>query len=272
MPAYRPNPEWLIAAISSLNAQSYPHWQLVLSLDGEDPATLAAFEIARNTVAKDHKLILVQGQRSGITGALNRGLAACNTPYTARLDADDICRPRRLEKQIRLLENNPSLVGCGMQIQPIDEDSKPLLKRIHRYPTTPTSTVIVGAIFNTPIAHPVMMVRTDQVKNLGGYMALPCMEDYNLMARLCHYGDLTNLAETGLDYRVHKEQHSRKLRPRRCDLLDARWRFLQQLQNRHPAAVALVGLPLLLYAIGPRGEYRMRRLAHRFSTILLKRH
>jgi glycosyltransferase involved in cell wall biosynthesis len=268
MPAYKPNPAWLRATINSLNAQTYPHWQLVLSLDGDDPATLDAAHLARDTLATGHPLIVVRGQRSGITGALNRGLAACNTPYIARLDADDLCRPSRLEQQWQLLEHNPKLVACGMQIQGIDANGNALNKRLHRYPNTPTSTLLVGAIFNTPIAHPVLMVRTDQAQRIGGYHPLPCMEDYDLMARLCRHGGLTNLAEIGLDYRVHNAQHSRQVRPRRSHLLAVRWRFLQQLRRQQPAAVAFMGLPLLLYGIGPQGEYRLRRLAGRWAAAL----
>lgn len=268
MPAYRPNPTWLRATIVSLTAQTYTSWQLVLSLDGDDPDTLAAAQIAQDTLTTGHKLIVVQGERSGITGALNRGLAACNTPYTARLDADDLCRPRRLEQQWTLLEHNASLVACGMQIQGIDANSHPLTKRLHRYPTSPTATVLVGAIFNTPIAHPVLMVRTDQAQRVGGYRPLPCMEDYDLMARLCQLGGLTNLADIGLDYRVHTAQHSRQVRPRRSHLLAARWRFLQQLGRQRPLAFALLGLPLLLYTMGPQGEYRLRRLAGRWGAVL----
>jgi glycosyltransferase involved in cell wall biosynthesis len=268
MPVYQPNPEWLRATIDSLNAQTYTHWQLVLSLDGDDPATLNAADVAQDSLATGHPLIVVRGQRSGITSALNRGLAACNTPYTARLDADDLCRPSRLLQQWQLLEKEPKLVACGMQIKGIDANGNPLNKRLHRYPTTLATTLLVGAIFNTPIAHPVLMVRTDQVLRIGGYHSLPCMEDYELMARLCCHGGLLNLSEIGLYYRVHNAQHSRQVRPRRSELLAVRWTFMKQLRNQQPAAIALVGIPLLLYGIGPQGEYRLRRITGRCAAML----
>jgi glycosyltransferase involved in cell wall biosynthesis len=266
MPIYQPNPHWLKATIDSLNAQTYRHWQLILSLDGDDPSTRAAADIARTTLTPDHKLVVVQGERSGITGALNRGLAACDSTYTARLDADDLCRATRLEQQWKLLEQRRDLVACGMQIEGIDGQGHRLSTRLHRYPTTPTLTRLVGAIFNTPIAHPVLMFRTQQAKDLGGYRPLPCMEDYDLMARLGDHGGLTNLNTVGLDYRVHTRQHSRQVRPKRSHLFAARCRFLQQLIRQQPAAVALVGVPMLLYVIGPKGEYALRRVAGRWAA------
>jgi glycosyltransferase involved in cell wall biosynthesis len=268
MPVYQPNPHWLKATIDSLNAQTYRHWQLILSLDGDDPATLAAADIARKTLTTEHKLVVVQGSRSGITGALNRGLTACDSTYTARLDADDLCRATRLEQQWQLLDQHPDLMACGMQIEGIDGQGHRLSTRLHRYPTTPTLTRLVGALFNTPIAHPVLMFRTQQAKDLGGYRPLPCMEDYDLMARLGDLGGLTNLYTVGLDYRVHTSQHSRQVRPKRSHLLAARWRFLQQLIRQQPASIALVGVPMVLFGIGPQGEYALRRVAGRLAAAL----
>lgn len=263
MPVFKPNPVWLRATISSLNLQSYGKWQLVLSLDGSDTATLAAAQVAQETLTPGHPLIVVEGQRSGISATLNRGLAACNTPYTARLDADDLCRPDRLEQQWQLLENNPDLVACGMQIQAIDREGNRITTRMHVYPTSPAKTLLVGAILNTPIAHPVLMFRTHEALSLGGYRPQRCMEDYELMARLCTRGGLTNLPSIGLDYRVHDTQHSRQARPERRQLLEARWTFLKALSRHQPASMLLAGVPLLLYGLGPQGEYRLRKFGHR---------
>ena len=268
MPVYQPNPDWLKATINSLNAQTHRHWQLILSLDGDDPATRAAADIAHATLKPEHKLVVVQGARSGITGALNRGLAVCDSRYTARLDADDLCRDTRLEQQWQLLERHHELVACGMQIEGIDSQGNRLSTRLHRYPTTPSLTRLVGALFNTPIAHPVLMFRTQEAKDLGGYRPLPCMEDYDLMARLGDHGDLTNIHAVGLDYRVHTSQHSRQVRPRRSHLFAARWRFLKQLIRQQPASIALIGIPVLLYCIGPQGEYSLRRIAGRWAGAL----
>ena len=241
---------------------------LVLSLDGDDPATTSAAEIARATLHPERKLVVVKGTHTGITGALNRGLAACNGSYTARLDADDLCRATRLEQQWQLLERNNDLVACGMQIEGIDNQGKRLINRLHRYPTTPILTRLVGALFNTPMAHPVLMFRTQLAKEIGGYRPLPCMEDYDLMARLGEHGSLTNLDTVGLDYRVHTKQHSRMVRPKRSHLFAARWRFLRQLMHQQPASLVLIAMPMALYAIGPQGEYWLRRVAGRCAAIL----
>ena len=111
MPIYRPNHAWLSKSVESLKLQTLRSWKLVLSLDGEDPETIQAAEIVQALIENEDQLQVVQGERIGISGALNRGLGACNAPYTARLDADDICRPDRLEKQWLKLEKALSSKG-----------------------------------------------------------------------------------------------------------------------------------------------------------------
>jgi glycosyltransferase involved in cell wall biosynthesis len=266
MPVYKPNLLWLKEAMYSLNTQTYGDWKLVLSLDGYDPDTLIAGEVAANILKDCQKLVVVRGPRSGISGALNRGLEACNTKYVARLDADDICRPSRLELQLQLMENDSSLIACGTQIRGIDSTGNPLSTKLYSYPRNPMMTLLVGAIFNTPIAHPVLMFRTKQALKIGGYRPLPCMEDYDLISRLSLRGNITNLSGFGLNYRVHNAQHSRQVRPLRSHLLKARCRFIVALLKKQPAASCLIILPLLLYAIGPLGEYRLRRLIRNLTT------
>jgi glycosyltransferase involved in cell wall biosynthesis len=269
MPIFNPNIKWLGATLESLNQQTVHNWQLVLSLDGDDKATVRAVTVARETLRPSQTLVVVRGPRGGISEALNRGLAACNTPYTARLDADDICRPDRLEIQWKRLESEPDLVGCGMQIQAIDTDGKEIQGRIHTYPTSRDATLLVGALFNTPIAHPVLMFRTFNAVEIGGYRNKRCMEDYDIMARLSEHGNLINLAGTGLNYRIHNNQHSRQARPKRGELLQARLKFLKVLTKKQYAAVVLIVFPLALYVIGPKGEYQLRRLAsHLGSTVI----
>ena len=266
MPIFNPNRKWLEATFESLNQQTVHNWQLVLSLDGEDQATVSAVNVARESLRPSQTLVVVRGPREGISEALNRGLTACNTPYTARLDADDICRPDRLEVQWKRLESEPDLVACGMQIQAIDTDGKEVQGRIHTYPTSRDATLLVGALFNTPIAHPVLMFRTVNAVKIGGYRNRRCMEDYDIMARLSEHGNLINLAGTGLNYRIHSNQHSRQARPKRGELLQARYKFLRVLTKKQYTAAVLIVIPLALYVIGPKGEYQLRRLASHLGS------
>ena len=92
------------------------------------------------------------------------------------------------------------------------------------------------------------------------------MEDYDIMARLSEHGNLINLAGTGLNYRIHSNQHSRQARPKRGELLQARYKFLRVLTKKQYTAAVLIVIPLALYVIGPKGEYQLRRLASHLGS------
>ena len=79
MPIYRPNEEWFCLAIKSLLNQTYTSWKLILSLDGSDEQTLQAANMASKLI---ENLVIVNGERSGIVGALNRGLRVSDTVKT----------------------------------------------------------------------------------------------------------------------------------------------------------------------------------------------
>jgi len=269
MPVFKPNTNWLTTTIESLNQQTFKSWQLIMALDGDDKETIAAIAIAEYKLNHSQRLVVVQGERGGISDALNRGLTACNTPYTARLDADDICQPERLELQWLQLEKEQDLVACGMQIQAIDTKGNRLRKRFHTYPTSRIATLAVGALFNTPIAHPVLMFRTSIAVRIGGYNKKRCMEDYDIMARLSEHGSLINLSSTGLYYRVHGNQHSLEARPKRNQLLQIRWKFMKVWAKEQPITAPLIVIPLAFYLLGPKAEYRLRRLASRIGSAFI---
>ena len=78
---------------------------------------------------------------------------------------------------------------------------------------------------NTPIDYPVLMMRRDAVQRFGDYRQQPCMEDYDLLARLSAFSNLKSLR---LQYRLQPKQHRRQLRRLRKQLLKALVRFLEQ--------------------------------------------
>jgi len=259
MPIYKPNLEWLKASIKSLQDQVHEEWILILSLDGRDQQTISGARLAEEMLNRMNRLVIIEGERSGIVQTLNRGLRACNTEYTARLDADDKCKTRRLEHQLKYMNENPGAACCGMQVTKLTASDEEI--KSFKYPTKPNSCLALGAFINTPIAHPTLMFRSELVKEIGGYREKRCMEDYELLSRLATKGSLINLEETGIAYRVHENQHSKTIRPTAFDLLETRMRFLKLLIASQPAFVIFAWLPLILYVIGPIRELEIRTYA-----------
>jgi len=113
MPVHNGLPH-LSKAVESIKDQSYQDWELIVvddhSTDGSE-LFLAKEEDPRVS-------LIVNDQNLGIAKTLNKGLSIASGAFIARLDADDIALPTRLEIQIKYLIDNPE-IGLLCQFESI---------------------------------------------------------------------------------------------------------------------------------------------------------
>ena len=95
LPVYNGLP-YLEAAIRSILQQSFEDFTLLIVDDGSSDGSRVLLEKLAKT---DARIELIFQQNAGIVLALNRGLDAVRSPYVARMDADDVALPQRLERQ-----------------------------------------------------------------------------------------------------------------------------------------------------------------------------
>jgi glycosyltransferase involved in cell wall biosynthesis len=113
---------FLATAIESVLAQTCQSLELLVVDDGSNDATR---EIAKGFADRDARVtVLALGTHVGIVRALNAGIAAATGEYVARMDADDVAVPSRLETQIALLDAHPECVAVGSAVEVIDEDGQ----------------------------------------------------------------------------------------------------------------------------------------------------
>ena len=91
-------------AISSVLAQTYPHWELLITDDGSNDDTAV---VVRSF--NDSRIQLVQQSNQGVSAARNRGLEIARGEFITFLDADDALPPRSLESRVQLLLREPSV-------------------------------------------------------------------------------------------------------------------------------------------------------------------
>jgi len=98
--------------VKSVVAQTYTHWELVLLDDG---STDNSFKLVQSICHPQIK-VYRNGKNLGRARSLNKLTALCQGKYIARMDADDLCAPLRIEKQVELLESKPwiDLAGTGI--------------------------------------------------------------------------------------------------------------------------------------------------------------
>ncbi len=263
--------EHLRAALDSVFAQDFTDFELLVVDDGSTDATAAILD-----GYDDPRLRVLRLRRTGLIGALNRGLDEARGAFIARLDADDEMLPGRLRRQLAAFRRNPELVACGSDYL--------LFGAAEGLVHTPRRDTDCRAhlVFGSPIAHPAVMLRGSALRAHGVRYReeYPHAEDFGLFSELAHVGTLANLAEPGLRYRVHPGQVSQvKAGPQRethlriCaeNLADRRVTVTAgQLESLlwpsgHGVAAALgyllSRLPVLLW-IGWRGHGRSEKGRH----------
>lgn len=117
MPAYNAE-KYIEAAVRSVMAQTYPHWELLVLDDGSSDGTCA---IVRQLMDEDNRIRLEQNaENRGVAYTRNRGLDLCDGSYVALLDCDDLWHADKLEKQLQLAtDSQADIVYCSYGI--VDE-------------------------------------------------------------------------------------------------------------------------------------------------------
>src|SRR5215218_1286219 len=91
---------YLEESVGSILNQPFRDFEFVLIDDG---STDGSEELLRAMAAKDARLRVIVRPNKGLTKSLNEGLALCRGEFIARMDADDLSLPQRLEKQVAYL-------------------------------------------------------------------------------------------------------------------------------------------------------------------------
>ncbi len=153
----------LQAAIDAVLAQTVVSLELIVIDDGSTDASAA---IATSAIERDPRARLLQMPRNvGISRSLNEGLAAASAPVVAVQDADDLSSPRRLERQLALLEARPDVAVVGCRMREVDERGAELRPR-----TAFAAGDVRGVLLRfNPIPNTSAAFRRDLVLAAGGY-------------------------------------------------------------------------------------------------------
>jgi len=200
MPVYNAD-KYLRDAIESILHQTYSNFDFIILDDGSTDNSL---ELIRSY--NDPRIRLVRHEENrGLVATLNEGVNLAETDLIARMDADDISYPDRLEKQVAAFENNSELVLVGSDIDIIDDQGK-----LISYGPKPANSNAIKRILSVicPIAHPTVVFKKEAVLKSGGYKNYFVAEDYDLWTRLAEDGELANIPVPLLKYRINTEGES----------------------------------------------------------------
>ena len=200
MPVYN-GERYLPQAIESILGQTLRDFEFIILNDGSSDGTAPLIE---RFACLDSRIRVYHQENRGLVAAINRLLALSQAPYVARMDADDISLPHRLEAELNFLEANYSVALVGSAIELISSLGMP--SHIVRFPTS-DHDIRRALLHHNCIAHPAVMMRKDAVQAVGGYRkCFAAAEDYDLWLRLAERFQLANLRDPVLQYRVHPLQ------------------------------------------------------------------
>ncbi|MGJ3242537.1 MAG: glycosyltransferase [Opitutales bacterium] len=181
---YRDAAATLPAALESLRAQSLTAWEALLI---DDRSIDAGPAIARRAASVDGRFRCLRTETpGGLVAALNAGLAAARAPLIARLDADDLMPPDRLNQQVAFLADDPTigLVGCRVAFGGDAKAQQGYAEHVAwtNHLTTPEA-IARHRFIESPFPHPSVCFRRTLVDTYGGYRDGPFPEDYELWLR-----------------------------------------------------------------------------------------
>jgi glycosyltransferase involved in cell wall biosynthesis len=212
LPVYN-GARFLEAAVQSVLAQTYPHFELQVF---DDASTDGSWELLQGI--RDPRITLHRNERNlGPEANWNQALAAARGKYIKLFHQDDLLAPECLEKQVRALEDHPAAVLAFCRRHIIRPDGRRLMTRGGPWGTGLVSAsqafrrcLLAGTnLIGEPSA---VLFRSEAGKRIGGFDgSIPYLIDLDFWLRLMDAGDAWSIGEPLASFRISSGQWSAAL-------------------------------------------------------------
>lgn len=190
--------------LDSIFIQTYTDYEVIIINDG-------SIDNSEEIILKNNDSRIRYYSNPGNKGliyTLNRGIDLCKGEYIVRIDADDLMLPTRIEKQVDYMDTHPQTVALGSAVWNFDGIHKDKLYTPPLDPKEMQSRILLGS----PLPHPAAIIRksildTYNIRFNANYIHA---EDYKFWRDLLQYGELANLKEPLIKYRLSPTQISSK--------------------------------------------------------------
>ncbi|MET3208413.1 UNVERIFIED_CONTAM: GT2 family glycosyltransferase [Paenibacillus sp. PvR008] len=248
MPLYKQDIGYLQAAISTVLAQSYREFRLIIVIDGAPEMVGPALHAAGG----DPRVQLITlPENKGVSSALNRGFDELfqdpAITYVTWVSSDNVYYPGFIERMRRELEHGPDSLGLVFStFRQIDASGSPLYDEQHQQALIRYQSQSHEELLNASIVGVSFMYKSKYARRIGGYRLQP-VEDYDYWLRLTETCSMKFIPEILMDYRVNSafsvsaSLHSQKEH--------RRWRHAFQIAKHE--ARARRGIPLEMTILMP---------------------
>ena len=212
--------KFLKESVDSILGQTFKDFEFIIIDDGSKDSSKSIIESY-----SDPRINLISRENKGLTPSLNEGLKLARGKYIARMDADDVATPWRLEKQVEFLDSNPEIGLCGSWAIIINEEGE----KIGEYKLPTTKKRLKRVMFwHNPFIHPSIMFRKEIIQLVGFYNEkIKYAQDYEYWSRIIRIFPGANLPEFLMKYRIVKKSMTRKSNlPMRWEGVKIRMKYL----------------------------------------------
>jgi glycosyltransferase involved in cell wall biosynthesis len=192
---------YLPAAVQSILDQSMQDWELVVVDNGSSDGSA---EFVARLQEEDGRVRLYRNEKVGVSHSLNFGLDYCVAPWLARMDADDVSLPDRLERQLAFVEANPDVPAVSCWAYYINAESQRVARAPNDLSTREDFRRYRERKDLIEVPHPGAFIRRDVLERIGRYRPeFEPAEDVDLWSRLSEQGYVLAIPEFLIEYRLH---------------------------------------------------------------------
>ena len=173
--------KFLLNAIKSVFAQTHTKWELILIDDGSTDNSL---KIAKS-INDSRVRVISDGKNKKLASRLNEIVQLAKYDLIARMDADDLMSPTRIEKQIHILKNNPDIDLVTTGLFSVTDDLQPISVRWNNNLTISHKDLLKRNI----VVHAAIVARKSWFKRNPYDTKLKVAQDYNSWLRASYNND-----------------------------------------------------------------------------------
>ena len=249
------NRDMLQKSILSILNQTYKNFEFIICDDGSTDNTL---DIVKEIVNGDNRVKIIKNDKNmGLAFTLNHCIDNANGIYIARMDADDESNLVRLEKQVDFLDNHPEYAVVASNWNLFDENG------IWGKRRAPEVIEKKDFLFNSPIAHPTVMMRKNVLEKVNRYRVAKetiRAEDYDLFMRMyANNYKIYTIQEELFNVREDKNCFSRRKYRYRIQEVKVRFKGFKELKL-YPVGIFYVIKPLIVGLIPANILKKLRKL------------
>ncbi|MGK0256453.1 MAG: glycosyltransferase involved in cell wall biosynthesis, partial [Arcobacteraceae bacterium] len=188
--------KYIESCIDSVLSQTYKNIEILILDDGS--TDLSLYKLKKYI---DNRITLITRENRGLAKTLIELASLSNGAFIARMDADDVCNKKRIEKQINKFLCNDKLVLVGSNVDYISNKSDYLGSSIS---VCSHFAISKKLSYGNVIFHPTVMFKKSAYFSAGGYSPLyeKYIEDFLLWIKLKNFGEISVIPESLVHYRV----------------------------------------------------------------------